>query len=80
MRTRSFGGKRSRAWRNRIVGVFMPTLPQQIAEKFLAKLSESADIDAEMIGQLRSLLAAKGKLKTDDLLKVFSPPPGRNLA
>ena len=34
----------------------MVTRPQQIAEKFLAKLSESADIDAEMIEELRSLL------------------------
>ncbi len=53
----------------------MATLPQQIAEKFLAKLSESADIEAEMIEKLRSLLAAKGKLKADDLVKVFSPHP-----
>lgn len=58
----------------------MPRLPQQIAEKFLTTLSESTDIDAEMIEKLRSLLAAKGKLKTDDLVKVFSPPPEKNLA
>ena len=53
----------------------MATLPQQIAEKVLAKLSESADIDAEMIEKLRGLLAAKGQLKADDLVKVFSPTP-----
>ena len=57
----------------------MATLPQQIAEKFLAKLSESADVDAEMIEKLRSLLGAKGKLKADDLVKVFSPPPKEDL-
>ena len=57
----------------------MPTLPQQIAEKFLAKLSESTDVDAEMIEKLRSLLAAKSNLKRDDLVKVFSPPPEKNL-
>lgn len=58
----------------------MATLPQQIAEKFLAKLSESADIDAEMSEKLRSLLAAKGKLKADDLVKIFSPPSEKDLA
>ena len=58
----------------------MVALPQQIAEKFLAKLSESADIDAETIGKLRSLLAAKGKLKADDLVSVFSPPPENDFA
>ncbi len=58
----------------------MATLQKQIAEKFLAKLSESADIDAEKIEELRSLLAAKGKLKADDLVKVFAPPPKEDLA
>ena len=58
----------------------MPTLPQQIAEKFLAKLSESTDVDAEMSEKLRSLLAAKGKLKADDLVKIFSPPSEKDLA
>ncbi len=58
----------------------MATLPQQIAEKFLVKLSESADIDAEMIEKLRSLLAAKGKLKADDLVNVFLPAPEEDLA
>ncbi|MCH8047337.1 MAG: hypothetical protein IID44_26860 [Planctomycetes bacterium] len=58
----------------------MVTLPQLIAEKFLAKLSESADIDAKMIETLRSLLAAKGKPKADDFVKVFSPPAEEDLA
>ena len=57
----------------------MVTLPQQIAEKFLTKLSESADIDAEMIEKLRSLRVAKGKLKAEDLVKIFSPPPEEDL-
>ncbi len=37
----------------------MATLPQQIAEKFLVKLSESADIDAEMIEKIRALFATR---------------------
>jgi hypothetical protein len=35
----------------------MATLQQQIAEKFLAKLSESKELDAERIDELRNLLA-----------------------
>ena len=38
-------------------GVHMPTLQEQIAEKFLAKLTESKDVDAEKIDHLRTLLA-----------------------
>jgi len=37
------------------------TLQQQIADKFLAKLAESKDADAERIDQLRSLLADSKK-------------------
>ena len=53
----------------------MTTIPQQIAEKFFAELSESANIDAEMIEKIRRLFAANGKLKADDLIKIFSPSP-----
>jgi hypothetical protein len=54
----------------------MPTLQQQIAEKFLAKLSESKDMDAGRIEQLRVLLSNSKKLKPDDLVKVFLQPAG----
>ena len=52
----------------------MGTLQQKIAEKFLSKLSESKDIDAESVDQLRKLLADNKKVKSDDLVKIFSLP------
>ena len=57
----------------------MATLQQQIAEKFLAKLAESKDVDAEKIEQLRSLLADSKKLKADEFVKIFSLPAGGDL-
>ena len=54
----------------------MATLQQKIAEKFLAKLAESKDIDAGKIEQLKKLLADTKKLKADDFVKVFSAPAG----
>jgi len=57
----------------------MATLQQQIAEKFLAKLAESKDVDAEKIDQLRILLADSKKLKADNFLKIFSHPSGGGL-
>jgi hypothetical protein len=57
----------------------MATLQQQIAEKFLAKLSESKDIDAGKIEQLRNLLAENRKIKTEEFVKVFSLPAGGDL-
>jgi hypothetical protein len=59
--------------------VEMATLQQQIAEKFLAKLAESKDLESERINQLRILLADSKKLKADDLVKVFSQPAGGDL-
>jgi hypothetical protein len=49
----------------------MPTLQQQIAEKFLVKLEASKDVDAEKIAQLRVAFADSKKIKTDDLVKIF---------
>jgi hypothetical protein len=58
----------------------MATLQQQIADKFLAKLAQSMEVDAEKIDQLRSLLAGSGKkLKADDFVKIFSAPAGGDL-
>ena len=54
----------------------MATLQQQIAEKFLAKLAESEDVDGEKIDQLRSLLADSKKLKAEEFVKIFSLPAG----
>ncbi len=57
----------------------MATPQQQIAEKFLAKLVESKDVDAEKIDQLRTLLANSKKPKADDFVKIFSLPAGGDL-
>ena len=57
----------------------MATLQQQIAEKFLTKLAESNRVDAEIIDQLRRLLADNKKLKADDLVKIFSLSAGEDL-
>lgn len=54
----------------------MAKLQDEIAEIFLAKLKDSADLTPEMIDGLRKLLSAEKKLKVDDLVKVFSPPAG----
>jgi hypothetical protein len=59
--------------------LFMATLQQQIAEKFLAKLAESKVLDAERIDQLRILLADSKKLKADEFVKIFSLPAGGDL-
>jgi hypothetical protein len=52
------------------------TLQQQIIDKFLAKLSQSKDVDADKIDQLRSLLTGSKKLKAEDFVKVFLLPAG----
>ena len=57
----------------------MTTLQQKIVTKFLAKLAESKDVDAESIDQLGNLLADSKKLKADDLVKIFSLPAGGDL-
>jgi hypothetical protein len=57
----------------------MPTLQQQIAEKFLGKLAESKSVDAEKIDQLRALLAESKKPKADDFVKIFTIPAGGEL-
>jgi hypothetical protein len=57
----------------------MATLQQQIAEKFLAKLAERGDLDAEKIEALRALLASGKKPKADELVNIFSQPAGGDL-
>jgi hypothetical protein len=58
----------------------MATLHQKIAERFLAKLAASDDFDAEKIDQLRKLLVvADKKIKSEDLVKVFSTPSGGDI-
>jgi hypothetical protein len=57
----------------------MATLQQQIVDKFLAKLADSKNVEAERIDQLRILLADSRKLKADDFVKVFSQPAGGDI-
>ena len=57
----------------------MPTLQQQVADKFLARLAESGALDAERIEQLRTLLTGPKKVKADDLVKLFSQPAGNDV-
>jgi hypothetical protein len=57
----------------------MPTLQQQIAKKFLAKLAESKDVHSETVDQLRTLLSAGKKPKADEIVKVFQHPGGSNV-
>ena len=57
----------------------MTILQQQIADKFLAQLTESGTLDAERTEQLRLLLAGKKKVKADDLVKLFSAARGGDI-
>ena len=54
----------------------MPTLQQLIAEKFLNRLKESQALDEQALKQLVDLFGAGKKIKVDDLVKVFTSPPG----
>lgn len=54
----------------------MPTLYQNIANKFLAALAEDQKVDSDKIEQIRKLLANGKKLKADDFVKIFSAPAG----
>jgi hypothetical protein len=57
----------------------MATLQQKIAERFLAKLAGSKEVDAAKIDQLRSLLADGKKPKAEDFVRIFSLPAGGDL-
>jgi hypothetical protein len=50
----------------------MPTLYQQIGDKFLAELEKSKDVSSKKLEALRQLFADGNKLKADDLVKIFS--------
>jgi hypothetical protein len=50
-----------------------------IAEKFVAKLAGSKDVDAAKIEQLRTLFADGKKPKADDFVRIFSLPAGGDL-
>lgn len=52
----------------------MPTLQQQIANKFIERLAEAKTLEEAALKQLRTLLAGGKKLKPDDLTKLFTSP------
>ena len=55
----------------------MLTLQQLIAEKFLGRLKEEGKaLDKQALKQLSDLFGAGKKIKADDLVKVFTSPPG----
>jgi hypothetical protein len=54
----------------------MATLQQTISERFIEKISELGEVDAEKIDKLRTLLADNKKPKPDDFIKIFSLPSG----
>ena len=54
----------------------MATLQKTISDKFLVKLAECKNVNAENIEQLRTLFASGKKVKTDDLVKIFTAPAG----
>ncbi|EGE55963.1 hypothetical protein RHECNPAF_780013 [Rhizobium etli CNPAF512] len=54
----------------------MSTLQKIIADKFLATLAESKEVDAEKIEKLRKLLEGSKKPKAEDFIQVFSAPAG----
>ncbi|MCA9464098.1 MAG: hypothetical protein KC643_01405 [Nitrospira sp.] len=57
----------------------MTTLQQKIAEKFLAKLAGSKDVDTAKVEELRILLADGKKPKADDFVSIFSLPAGADV-
>jgi len=57
----------------------MATLHQQIADKFLAKLAGSKEIDAGQIEQLRALLADSKKIKAEEFVKIFTQSEGGDI-
>jgi hypothetical protein len=57
----------------------MPTLEQQIGEKFLNKLAETGEVDAAKIDKLRVLLSDNKRVKPEDFIKIFAAPAGEDL-
>jgi len=50
----------------------MATLPESIAETFLQKLAETKKLDETQLELLRELFAKEGKVKADELVKIFT--------
>lgn len=54
----------------------MAKIQQKIADQFLTKLAESKVLDQERIHEIGELLGDGRKVKADDLVRIFSLPPG----
>lgn len=54
----------------------MANLQKNIVVKFLATLSEGAEVDSEKIEKIRKLLEGGKKPKADDFIRIFSTPTG----
>jgi hypothetical protein len=52
----------------------MPTLQQQIIDKFLIQLAETNDSTVDKIEMLRSLMTDPKKPKAEDFVKIFTLP------
>lgn len=57
----------------------MSTLQQKIVEQFLEKLAVSPEFDANKVEPLRELLRPQNKIKTEDLVRIFSMADGGDL-
>lgn len=57
----------------------MPTLQQQVTEKFLTRLAKTDTLEPERIEELRTLLASGKKVKAEELVKLFSSPAGGDI-
>ena len=53
----------------------MSKLQKAITDKFIDALGKEKSLDAEIVKNLRDLLTSDKKLKSDDLVKVFTSLP-----
>jgi hypothetical protein len=58
----------------------MATIQQHIRDTFLTKLAASGSLDSKKIEELRALMDDGKKLKSDDVVKLFSSSAGDALA
>jgi len=57
----------------------MAGMVDDVLVEFFQKLEESADLSATMIDGLRVKLSPESRLKAEELVEVFSPPPDEEL-
>lgn len=50
----------------------MATIQEQIATRFLEKLSASGDVEDDKVAKLLELMGAKKKISPDDIIAVFT--------